>query len=96
MYMLEGFIQKFPFGLILFCLGFLVYWVQAFFVVYHLVRFGIGPKPKFMALLFFVGSIILFAGVIITYQQIEMPLFFLDVSAPWKSIFPSPLPLNTY
>ena len=48
-----------PFKTILAGLLFLIYWVQAFFIVYHLIRFGIGPKPKITALVFFIGSIFL-------------------------------------
>lgn len=37
----------------------LAYWTGAFVILYHLIRFGVGNQPKKIALIFFVGSIIL-------------------------------------
>lgn len=53
-------INDFPFGLILLGLLIIVYWIQAFFIIYHLIRFGIGPRPKIFSLIFFIGSALLF------------------------------------
>ena len=58
-----------------FALLFLGYWLFAFFIVYHLTRFGIGSKQKIMALVFFVGSACLFLLVATTYYQVELPQF---------------------
>jgi hypothetical protein len=58
-----------PFKTILAGLLFLIYWVQAFFIIYHLIRFGIGPKPKIIALVFFVGSIFLTMVVFVVLGQ---------------------------
>lgn len=50
----------------------LVYWIPAFFLVYHLIRFGIGSRPKFLALIFLVGSVILFSMFIIGASQLDL------------------------
>jgi hypothetical protein len=39
--------------------GLIVYWVMAFFILYHLIRFGVGTKPKQLSFVFLAGSIIL-------------------------------------
>ena len=58
-----------PFRTILAVLLFLIYWIQAFFIIYHLIRFGIGPKPKIIAMIFFVGSIFLTLVVVTVLGQ---------------------------
>lgn len=50
----------------------LLYWVPAFFIVYHLTRFGVGPRPKFIALVFLVGSVLLFSMFIITVSRLDL------------------------
>ena len=42
------------------------------FIVYHLTRFGIGSRPKFIALVFLVGSVILFSLFIIGASQFDL------------------------
>ncbi|KKS88311.1 MAG: hypothetical protein A3G02_02845 [Candidatus Yanofskybacteria bacterium RIFCSPLOWO2_12_FULL_44_13b] len=69
-----NFIQNFPFGLVLLALLVLVYWIQAFFIIYHLIRFGIGPKPKIFSLIFFVGSALLFMLVAGLYVNADLSL----------------------
>ena len=46
-------------SLVLYILGLGVYWIMAFFILYHLIRFGVSTKPKQLALVFLFGSIIL-------------------------------------
>ena len=36
-----------------------LYWIGAFIILYHLVRFGVGTGPKLSAIIFFFGSVIL-------------------------------------
>lgn len=67
-----GILNLIPFSLLLGVLLFLVYWVQAFFILYHLVRFGIGAQPKIVALLFFMGSIVLFMATTFAYSQVDL------------------------
>lgn len=50
----------------------LIYWIPAFFIVYHLTRFGIGSRPKFIALVFLVGSVVLFSMFIIGASQLDL------------------------
>lgn len=43
----------------------MLYWLHAFVILYHLIRFGVGSRPKQAALFFFGGSFILFTGLIL-------------------------------
>ncbi len=43
----------------------------SFCIVYHLIRFGIGTKPKILAFIFFIGSFALFVIAINAYSQID-------------------------
>lgn len=65
-----------PFGPLLFGLVLVIYWGFSFFIVYHLVRFGIGPKPKFFALVFFLGSICLFLIAYRNFTILDLPAIF--------------------
>lgn len=38
-----------------------------FAIVYHLIRFGIGSRPKAIALVFLIGSFILFVATAISF-----------------------------
>lgn len=58
--------------LALFLFGYLVW---SFFVVYHLIRFGVGPEPKRLAFLFLTGSAVLLGAVAVTYTQIDLSVF---------------------
>ncbi len=48
-----------------------IYSWYTFAIIYHLIRFGVGTKPKRMALIFFIGSFVLFSIAIITYLKID-------------------------
>lgn len=50
-----------------------IFWLQSFFILYHLIRFGIGTRPKQLALIFFGGSLGLFFLTTVAY-------FFIDTS----------------
>lgn len=41
-----------------------VYWLNVFFLLYHLIRFGIGYWPKRLAILFFFGSAVMFLAAV--------------------------------
>ena len=61
-----------PFGGIAVVFFSLIYWVPSFFIIYHLTRFGIGTRPKLIALIFFIGSIILFSIFIISASRLDL------------------------
>jgi len=68
-------IDIFGFNLSIFSLLFLTifgafFW-YTFSLVYHLIRFGIGREPKIMALIFVVGSFVLFNMSIGAYNNID-------------------------
>ena len=67
-----SFVEHFPFGLVAGLFVFALYWLAAFFIIYHLVRFGIGPRPKLLAFIFVIGSAILFGLVITSYTTINV------------------------
>jgi len=48
-----------------------VYVLFVFFIIYHLIRFGIGVKPKITALFFFFGSLLILILLIWTWSQIN-------------------------
>ena len=56
---------------LLFGLVLLVYWFVVFFIVYHLLRFGIGVKPKLVAFVFFIGSVVLVFPTLVFFQQVD-------------------------
>lgn len=57
--------------LIVFLVFLAIYFWYAFCVIYHFIRFGVGGKPKILALCFFLGSFFFFAVILILYRQIN-------------------------
>ncbi len=49
----------------------LIYWVFAFTIIYHLVRFGIGKTPKKLASVFLVGTVALFSLSILLFSLVD-------------------------
>jgi hypothetical protein len=45
---------------------FIIYWLHTFVILYHLIRFGVGTRPKQAALIFFGGSFGLFFLMMMT------------------------------
>jgi hypothetical protein len=88
---LSDIVLNLPFLLILVGILFVVYWVNAFFLMYHLVRFGIGPRPKLLALIFFIGSIVLFAGATYASSTMRLEDFILVIRSYIQQVpLPSP------
>jgi hypothetical protein len=65
------FVSGLPLFSIALGLFFFLYWTSAFFVVYHLTRFGIGPVPKLFALVFLLGSMLLFSMTMLAYARVD-------------------------
>lgn len=43
----------------------------AFAIIYHFIRFGVGTTPKILALVFFIGSFLLFAFPVTAYFKVN-------------------------
>lgn len=43
-----------------------IYWIHCFVILYHLIRFGVGTRPKQASVLFFIGSVFLFILIILS------------------------------
>ncbi|KPJ73204.1 hypothetical protein AMJ48_01915 [Parcubacteria bacterium DG_74_1] len=54
--------------LFLVIVGILIWYT--FSIIYHFIRFGVGRKSKIIALIFFIGSIILFNATLNAYNKI--------------------------
>ena len=58
---------------ILATLGFLVYWLIVFIILYHLSRFGVGTQPKKFAAGLLFGSVILSGITIVLFVSVDFP-----------------------
>jgi len=74
--------QSLPVIPILFGLAFVLYWIYTLIIMYHLVRFGIGSKPKILALIFFMGSLVLFTNMILAFSQVNLTLDTFQLGEP--------------
>lgn len=61
------------FGILI--VGYLVY---AFFIVYHLRKFGIGIIPWFLSLIFILGSILFLTLITVNFRQTDWGSINLD------------------
>jgi len=66
-------------SLIIFLAILAIYLWYGFAIIYHLIRFGVGIKPKILALFFFLGSFVLFAILLGLYRQINWPEIFQNI-----------------
>ncbi len=57
------------FPLLILVVALVAYWVMAYFLLYHLTRFGVGTEPKLVSFVFLLGSIALTIITIIIYVQ---------------------------
>lgn len=48
-----------------------IYWLGAFFILYHLIRFGIGTTPRKVALTFLGGALMLSLIATILFTQLN-------------------------
>lgn len=56
---------------LLFAIVFVAYFIYCFFIIYHLTRFGVGAEPKAVALIFFIGVIILLPPAAIFFSKMD-------------------------
>jgi len=54
----------------------ILYWIGAFFIVYHLTKYGITPWPKKIATVFLAGALMLSILNFMLFTQVN-----------WKTIF---------
>ncbi len=45
----------------------IIFWINTFFILYHLIRFGIGKTPKHLAIFTLAGSLILSFSALISF-----------------------------
>ena len=57
----------------------IIYWIGGFIILYHLIRFGVGTRPKIAAFVFFIGSILLIVVAIALYAKIDLAQFVTEV-----------------
>lgn len=57
---------------IIFMFIMLAYWAGAFIILYHLIRFGVGSKPKQVAIFFLAGSLILSIITTLFFAQVML------------------------
>ena len=50
---------------------FAIFWIGVFILLYHLLRFGIGLQPKKIALVFFLGSVVVFTITHTLYEAVD-------------------------
>ncbi|MBU4350791.1 hypothetical protein KKH63_00460 [Patescibacteria group bacterium] len=62
-------LNQIPFILLLIIFAINLWYVFA--IIYHLIRFGIGAKPKIMALFFFISSIVFFLIVFAMFNLVD-------------------------
>ncbi len=66
-------------SLVIFLIILAIYLWYGFSIIYHLIRFGVGVKPKILALVFFLGSFVLFTILLALYRQIDWPEIFQNI-----------------
>ncbi len=64
-------LETLPFVELLTSVFLLGYWVGIFILLYHLIRFGIGSHPRFLALILLLGSLLLTGFVVMLLIQIQ-------------------------
>ena len=85
---LSSLFLQIPFGFLLALLVFVVYWVNVFLVIYHLTRFGIGVRPKVIALVFFMGAIVLFAVAAGLAYRVNLAAILTTLNAQTEEFLP--------
>ena len=63
----------------IFLLGIFIFWIFAFFLLYHFMRFGVGSAPKKTAFVFLTGALIIFIFVVFFYAQIDIDKLLIEI-----------------
>jgi hypothetical protein len=58
-------------GAIIVVVTLLVYWLLAFIIFYHLIRFGVGTQPKKIAAIFLLGAVGLFFVSVASFVRVD-------------------------
>jgi len=74
--------------LILFLIILALYLLYVFFIIYHLIRFGIGSLPKILAFIFLIGSFFFFLLAIAAFSQVSWDEILKFISEKIKVYFP--------
>ena len=74
----------------------LIYFVYVFLIQYHLIRFGVGIRPKMTAVIFLFGSAILLIPVIIFYIKFDVHDFIQAVSGSVNNNLPGSYRSNLF
>ncbi len=51
---------------------YILFWGAVFVVLYHLTRFGVGTQPKRFALVFFLGTVVLFGASLLLFANLDV------------------------
>ena len=70
MYTSSPILQYLPIAIL--AVAMIIYWVMAYFLIYHLTRFGVGAEPKMISFVFLLGSILLTIISIAVYNQLTL------------------------
>jgi hypothetical protein len=68
---LMSFIDSFNVFNLIFWIVLGIYLWYTFSIIYHLIRFGVGAKPKILGLVFFVVSFFLFTLTLDAYSKVD-------------------------
>lgn len=72
---MPNFFSHIPFYLVSLLLVLIIFATNAFFIVYHLIRFGIGTAPKIVAFVFVIGTMFFVLVLIALFGQAQSPNF---------------------
>jgi len=72
---------------ILLVVVFIVYWVFAFSIVYHLTRFGVGTLPKKLATAYLLGTAVLFCWCFLVFAAIDFNILGSKIALLFSNIY---------
>lgn len=51
---------------------FIIFWITAFVILYHLTRFGVGTMPKKLSALFLIGAVLIFSTSVLLFSKLDL------------------------